>query len=195
MYWKHRELFSKLIILLGGFQLLMMLFGVSGARFGEALIRELAIQSEVVAEGSIDRVMSGKHYNRAMRLHKITYEAFMRLLVQALESFLSSESAVMLEEQKQVEQLKEDFCQRKCEEVLNWPEYSTWFRHFEQFVSNLKEKGSDLAKFWLSYLELCELALNLIFATRSGNWELYLSCVEEVLPWHSLMTIRITRGT
>ena len=62
MYWKHRELFSKLIILLGGFQLLMMLFGVSGARFGEALIRELAIQSEVVAEGSIDRVMSGKHY-------------------------------------------------------------------------------------------------------------------------------------
>ena len=89
----------------------------------------------------------------------------------------------MLEEQKQVEQLKEDFCQRKCEEVRNCPEYSTWFRHFEQFVSNLKEKGSDLAKFWPSYLELCELALNLIFATRSGNWELYLSCVEEVLPW------------
>ena len=91
----------------------MMLFSVSGARFGEASLRELAIQSEVVAECSIDRVMSGKHYNRAMRLHTITYEAFMRLLVQAFKSVLSSESAVMLEEQKQVEQLKEDFCQRK----------------------------------------------------------------------------------
>ena len=27
------------------------------------------------------------------------------------------------------------------------------------------------------------MALNLIFATCTGNWELYLSCVEEVLPW------------
>ena len=25
--------------------------------------------------------------------------------------------------------------------------------------------------------------LNLIFATRSGNWELYLACIEEVIPW------------
>ena len=85
MYWKHRELFSKLIILLGGFHLLVMLFGVGGARFGEADLRELAIQSEIVAKGSIDRVMFGKHYNRAVRLHKVTYEALMRLLVQALK--------------------------------------------------------------------------------------------------------------
>ena len=31
-------------------------------------------------------------------------------------------------------------------------------------------------------LELSELALNLIFAMRTGNWELYLPCVQEVLP-------------
>ena len=35
------------------------------ARFGEAGLREPAIESEVVAEGST-RVMSGKHYNRAV---------------------------------------------------------------------------------------------------------------------------------
>ena len=69
VYWKHRELFSKLIIVLGGFHLL----------------REQAIQSEIVAKGSIDRVMFGKHYSRAVRLHKVTYEALMRLLVQALK--------------------------------------------------------------------------------------------------------------
>ena len=47
----------------------------------------------------------------------------------------------------------------------------------------MTNNGSDLSKFWLSYLELCELPLNLIFATRSGNWKLYLACIEEVIPW------------
>ena len=30
---------------------------------------------------------------------------------------------------------------------------------------------------------LCELLLNLIFATRSVNWQLYLSCIEETILW------------
>ena len=47
----------------------------------------------------------------------------------------------------------------------------------------MTNNGSDLSKFWLSYLELCELLLNLIFATRPGNWKLYLACIEEVIPW------------
>ena len=50
-------------------------------------------------------------------------------------------------------------------------------------MNEMKSKGSDLEKFWLTYLDLCELLLNLIFATRSGNWELYLAWNEEVIPW------------
>ena len=65
--------------------------------------------------------MSGKHYNRAVRLHKVTYEALMRLLVQVFETFVTSETAVVVEEKKQVEQLKARLCQTKCEEVLNCP--------------------------------------------------------------------------
>ena len=50
-------------------------------------------------------------------------------------------------------------------------------------ISNTRNKGSDLEKFWLTYLDLSELLLNLVFGTRSGNWGLYLSCIEEVIPW------------
>ena len=55
-------------------------------------------------------MMSGKHYNRAVRLHKVTYEALMRLLVQVFETFVTSETAVVVEEKKQVEQLKARLC-------------------------------------------------------------------------------------
>ena len=48
-------------------------------------------------------------------------------------------------------------------------------------MTEMKSKGSDLDKFWLTYLDLRELLLNLTFATRSGNWELYLTRIEEVI--------------
>ena len=50
-------------------------------------------------------------------------------------------------------------------------------------MTNLREKSSDSVKFWLSYIEICELVLNSIFATRTRNWKLYLSCIEEIIPW------------
>lgn len=37
-------------------------------------------------------------------------------------------------------------------------------------------------RFWLLYMELCELMLNLIYASRTGSWELHLACIEEMIP-------------
>ena len=51
VYWKHKELFVELVIMIGGSHLLLMLLGVIGSRFGDAGLRELAVQSDVVAEG------------------------------------------------------------------------------------------------------------------------------------------------
>ena len=67
--------------------------------------------------------------------------------------------------------------------LLQHDDFKTWHEAFQVFMTNLREKGSDLVKFWLSYLEICELVLNLIYAPRTGNWTLYLSCIEEVIPW------------
>ena len=40
---------------------------------------DLCVESGVIAEGSITSVMEGRKYNRAVRLHKIVYEAIMKL--------------------------------------------------------------------------------------------------------------------
>ena len=42
--------------MMGGFHLLLMLSGVIGSRFGHAGLRELAVQSDVLAEGSVDKL-------------------------------------------------------------------------------------------------------------------------------------------
>ena len=92
--------------MMGGFHLLMMLLGVIGTRFGDAGLRELAIESDVIADGSIEKVLNGKNYNRSLRL---VFEALMILLLNSFENSLSDENAELLERQKAlIEELKLD---------------------------------------------------------------------------------------
>ena len=53
------------------------------------------IESEIVAPGSLKAVLSGKHYNRCIRAHKLIYEAMERLRFQAFEKTLSTLKKVM----------------------------------------------------------------------------------------------------
>ena len=71
VFWKNKEIFRNLVIMMGGFHLLMMLLGIIGNRFGDAGFIELAVESDVVAGGSVEKVLTGKNYNRVVRMHKI----------------------------------------------------------------------------------------------------------------------------
>ena len=97
---------------------------------------------------------------------------------------LSGNAIEMLNEQKaHLEQLKLNLCQEEIEQILESNVFQQWENRFQEHIAGLKQNGSDLAKFWLTYLELCELLLDLINATRTGNSELYLACIEAVIPW------------
>ena len=54
--------------------------GILGKRFQDAGLRDLCIEAGIVAEGSVTRVLKGRHYNRAVRTHKCMYEALYRLI-------------------------------------------------------------------------------------------------------------------
>ena len=99
VFWKHKAQFEGLVIMMGGFHLLMTMLAIIGSRFADAGLRDVAVQSEI-AEDSVDSVLNGKHYNRAVRLHKIIYEAIARLLVEDFEHSLSGNAIEMLNEQK-----------------------------------------------------------------------------------------------
>ena len=73
--WKQKEQFEGLVVMMGGFHLLTTLLAIIGSHFSDASLRDVAVHSEVIAEGLIDSVLSGKHYNRGVRPHKIMYEA------------------------------------------------------------------------------------------------------------------------
>ena len=45
-------------------------------------LAEIVIEAGACASWSLDKVMAGKHFNRALRVHKVTLEALERLLIE-----------------------------------------------------------------------------------------------------------------
>ena len=74
---KEPNKFKALFLMMGTFHILQIFLGTIGLRF---------IQSETIAEHSIDSVLRGKQYNRATRCYKLLWEAFWRILMDHFES-------------------------------------------------------------------------------------------------------------
>ena len=77
--WKHPDNFQPIALKMAVFHTICNYLGIIGKRFLDAGLRDLAVESEVIAEGSVDRVLNGQQYNRGVRLHKLLYKALRRL--------------------------------------------------------------------------------------------------------------------
>ena len=79
--------------MMGNFHSIYNLLSTIGKLFGDAGHRDLAVESGVIAEGSI---IDGKQYNRAVWLHKLTYETLIRLAWSGFEEWLGINHAETL---------------------------------------------------------------------------------------------------
>ena len=80
--------------------------------------------------------------------------------------------AIDIFQQKEIliEKFKLNLCMDEFERIFMSKEFREWNDLLVTDMSEMKSKESDLERFWLIYLDLYELLLNLTFATRSGNW-------------------------
>ena len=182
--WKSPDIFKSCVIMLGIFHTLMMYLGIIGKRFGDGGYRDILVQSEVVAEGSVERTLSGKMYNRSVRAVKLTYEALSRIL---LDKFIGDMKEDDITDFNQIEEDINDFSKDLGEDALNEIMEKDTFKNFNKdyidFIDTIKDSGGELAVYWLSFIEMTQILLNIIFATRSGNWELLIESLRDVVPY------------
>ena len=65
--------------------MIIMYVGIIGKKFSKADLRDLIVESDVLAIELVDKVLSGKMYNRAVRVHKLVYEGLYRFLLNMME--------------------------------------------------------------------------------------------------------------
>lgn len=185
--WKHSEDFDDVILRMGVFHTLCMLLGIIGKRFQDAGLKDLCIESQVIAEGSVAGVMEGKRYNRAIRLHKLVYEALQRQMWSGflgwVEERHKEKKAMITNVLESLNSLRNNICEAEYKKMLEENSFSEVFKMFESYVQFLRNENGKLSEFWVSYIDMIEILLSLIRASREGDWSLHLSSVRSILPW------------
>ena len=73
--WKNKDIYTKIILLLGGFHQLGVMQRLSYKRHFPKGYREWCINAKTVARGFINQAFDGRHYYRSMRMLKECFGA------------------------------------------------------------------------------------------------------------------------
>ena len=138
------------------------------------------IESEVVAAASVKAVLSGKHYNRCIRSHKLVFEAMQRLRLIAFQESLQGSASEKLSIIG--EKLLSNFEENMAELLSVDEDFTYWKTAYESFIQKRSEENPTFA-FWSTYIEMVQLMLLFIRATRTSDWNLHLSTLRSMIPW------------
>ncbi|CAC5401974.1 unnamed protein product [Mytilus coruscus] len=148
---------------MGAFHTACAFIAVIGKRFGDAGLGDLLLESGVIGSGSLTGVFEGKHYNRALRLHKIVFEAFEQLRWEAFGSWLNSnDENEFLDSNFQASvlsilaQIRRNLTADNFKTLLMSPYVGKLFEAFSVYC-NVSE--GPMKSFWNSYIEMVELLL------------------------------------
>jgi hypothetical protein len=169
--WKEGNKFKNCVIMMGLFHMLMMYMHILSKHFSDAGLCDVLIQNNVIAEGSVDKALSGKMYNRGVRMYKLMYEAVMTRVLDNLGLDDITHITAM-----KISDIDYDavWANGKLESLYN---------QFLDVKTKMCEEGYSLQQFWISFLDMVELLLNTIYSIRSGNWELLLECIRGIIPF------------
>lgn len=93
--WQYPIKYNNTIIRMGIFHDLISYLGCIGKRMNGSGFEEIIIEAGICASGSINQVMSGKHFNRSVRVHTLCVEALERMIFDSFIAQLSSKSNIL----------------------------------------------------------------------------------------------------
>ena len=185
--WKKHEQFKNIVPRMGAFQTICTLLAVIGKRFQDAGLKDLCIESRVIAEGSVSGVLDGRRYNRAVRFHKLVYEALLRLAWKGFPSWLQvshqDKQHIVQDIAEVLKNLSTNLCQKEAQEAMENPLFSNVFELFHRYLDHLRYNNGNLSTFWMSYIDVVQIMLGLLRSSREGDWSLHLSSIREMIPW------------
>ena len=118
------QLQSFINLRMGPFHACCIFLAILGKRFGSAGLLEIIVEANLAGPGSVDAILRGKHYNRAMRVMKTVYEALFRLKIEAFENWMqdagNSHVVNAFLESQEIVQLIETRTPTNLQKVIIW---------------------------------------------------------------------------
>ncbi|GBM97083.1 hypothetical protein AVEN_134370-1 [Araneus ventricosus] len=165
---------SKIVVRLGGFHMCVSFLGSIGFIMAGSGLKE--VLSSIYASHSVDKILTGHAYSRAVRGHT--------LLLIALSKIIFSEMNLTSEEQQFMDAYLNDwheampsFSKVEVLRILNDVK-----KKYKNKCLQLKERGPT-SKLWVQYLDMVLVLKDFIRAERMGDWRAYLSTIKRMIPY------------
>lgn len=173
--WTDEELRKRLVIRLGEFHTILAFLGTIGKRFEKSGLEDVLVEAEIVSVGSMKGVTSGHMYNRSVRAHKLLFEALTTL---QLKEFLACCD-------EQTKEIASSTIEDLVGKLVAGVDLSTDKEFHKAFLNHVQNrcKSSSLYQFWNSYLQMVSTLLAFIRGTRTGNFDLHISALRDMLPY------------
>ena len=168
------ELKTCLVTRLGGFHLIMSYMGAIGYIMGGSGLDVL--WQTVYAGATVQHMLNGHAYARALRAHFLTSAALTTLLLSQPHSLddvdtnqLCQKFSELLDKDRDVHDIKEDLL-------------------VKDFVDVIERASVDVAAFrtgklWMNYIRQITILKLFIHAERSGDWDLHLYAISQMIPY------------
>ncbi|KAF4524952.1 hypothetical protein B566_EDAN014133 [Ephemera danica] len=170
---QERGELMNVIVRMGGFHLLMNFLGAVGHIMSGSGIEELL--ATIYARGSVDSIMTGKYYSRALRGHFLIHAAVGKLIFSCLDLGNIAEHEIVA--------IFTKFGNNEINATTaaDSPILCKLMALISEATGKISSYGPT-AKLWIQYFELISLVKLFIRAERTGDWELHLSCIASMLP-------------
>jgi len=132
------------------------------------------ILSIIYAPVSVEKMMNGHAYVRAVRGHLLVHLALGRII---MDNVKFSE-----DETTQIEEFLLIVDEGSDELNVDYQAFHTVVEKFEAELQRLEQNGPT-AKLWVQYFRMVSLVKQFIEAERTGNWKLHLASIEKMLPF------------
>lgn len=183
--WASREstdaaFYEKIVLRPGEFHTCMTFLAVLGKKYGTAGLKDLLIEARVIAVGSVNNVLSGKAYNRAVFAHKTLAEALQFLRFQTYLNTCSEEDKNLIV--NTLKNLITVFPSSAFTIKSTGPDTSRIIEKYQDFCAN-KSAESKTFRLWSQYISDVTLLLRYLRATRLRDFRSHLETLEDMLPF------------
>ena len=149
---QHPNTYSFIILRLGTFRTICNLMIIIGKHFEVTVLKDLCIESGVIAEGSIQNVFTGKIYIRGVRVHKSIYEALVRLAWKRFALWVNEVHPNKLPAvralEEQMAEVANDITQQALDGILQSTALGDVHRLWDAFLDHLRSSNGEQSKFW-----------------------------------------------
>ena len=173
---EHPQQYEKIIPFLGPFHTQGCMIYAIYKRYKGSGIAEVLVAAGVIAEGSVDQALRGKHYRRDLRCLSLMYEALVHLLLARSELGVSTKAHLAV---------LRDALTNSQESLANAHGMLENDPAIDDLISNMFNdvEGSDMANYWIDFMTMVEILMMNVHAIHTCNWEEYLNSMRKMMPW------------